>query len=456
MIALLQGPTRLPRGVVLGLTLWTSLGWTACSGGQDRAGQPSRFQVGYAQVVITPPVGTILGGYGVPGQGRRATGTHDPLLAQAALFVNDLGQAFLVISVDLVGYMWDFGEWGPGVKSAREAIAQALQSLVPIEPEHILIASSHSHAAPDLVGLNQDFGQGPDKTLLADMQRWLTGVAVAAARDLRDAELWFGTTELVGLSARDMNCSPVLDNSVAIVQARRATGEVLFTIANYAKHPTIAPESNRLFSADFIWGYREEMERATGAPAMFLQGFVAAVHGLYSFYEGPDLWDRVREIGSALARVVLAAPMTKATQYDIRHRAATYSCACDEDTFLAIAFSTLGMPKRSIAVGTDGRVHVSEIEVSWHQLGPAEFVVFPGEPSPEYGLMAKQRLTSPFRFVVGLGNDSIGYMVEPESMANDPTGRLAGYERRMGLGSESGPTAWNVLRGLIESGVTDP
>ena len=82
------------------------------------------------------------------------------------------------------------------------------------------------------------------------------------------------------------------------------------------------------------------------------------------------------------------------------------------------------------------------------QVGPAEFVVFPGEPSPEYGLMAKERMVGAVRFAVGLGNDAIGYMVEPGSMASDTSGRLAGYENMMGLGSESGPRAWAALEGL--------
>jgi len=421
-----------------------AMGSAAC----DRSEGGTGMQVGYAEIEITPPTGTILGGYGVPGQRRVTTGVHDPLLAQAALFVNREGQAFLILSVDLAGYLWDFGDWGPGVKAVRQSIAQALAPVVRLQPEHVLVASSHSHGATDLAGFCQDIGQGPDKALLDEHLRRLTDVALAAARNLQEARLFFGATQLGGISARDRECSPVLDEEVGIVQARDGEGRVLVTIANFAKHPTIAGEANRLATADFVWGYREEMGKATGAPAIYLQGFEAAVHGKYSFSSGDDMWDRVYEIGSDLARAVLSVQdaLVEATDHSIRHRAATFSCE-GRDSFMVDAFTLLDMPKRFVTM-TEETVTVDEIEVSWHQVGPAEFAVFPGEPSPEYSVMLKQRMISPFRFTVALGNDSIGYLIEPASLANDTTGQLSGYEVRMGLGPLAGPAAWTAMEGL--------
>ncbi|MBM4398205.1 MAG: hypothetical protein FJ087_21270 [Deltaproteobacteria bacterium] len=168
-------------------------------------------------------------------------------------------------------------------------LGAALAPVVTIAPEHVLVAGSHIHAAPDVSGFNQDIGQGPDKALLADLQRKLTGAAVAAAGAMEDADLWFGATGLVGVSERDKGCSPVLDTSVAVLRATDRSGRPLLTIANFAKHPTIAAESNRLASAGFVWGCRDDVERATGAPAMFLLGFEAAVHGKYGFDGSPGM-----------------------------------------------------------------------------------------------------------------------------------------------------------------------
>ena len=57
-------------------------------------------------------------------------------------------------------------------------------------------------------------------------------------------------------------------------------------------------------------------------------------------------------------------------------------------------------------------------------------------------------MVSPWRFAVGLGNDGLGYLVEPQSVENDTTGRLAGYEVKMGLGPLAGPATWAAMAGL--------
>ncbi|HOD00919.1 MAG TPA: hypothetical protein PKH54_13310 [Myxococcota bacterium] len=410
---------------------------------------PDSFQVGYAELDITPPVGTILGGYGVPAMNRVTEGTHDPLMAQAALFTNNAGQALLLISADLAGYMWDFGDWGPGIKVLRQSIVDALAPTMAITPEQIVIASSHSHGAPDLMGFSQEIDEGPDKELLATTITQFTSLAQAAAAALKPATVLYGKTNLEGISARDKDCSPVLDTEVGIIQAQDGQDKVIVTIANFAKHPTIAPESNRLATADFIWGYREEMKKATDAPAMYFQGFEAAVHGRYSFYDEEDFWDKVYEIGKNLADAVLAVSgsLTPAGDFGIQSREATYSCV-GRESFMVDAYTYMGLPKRFIDVQQDGTLLVREIPVSWHRLGNAEFVAFPGEPSPEYGVMAKERMSSSFKFALGLANDATGYMVEPQSLANDTTGQLEGYELKMGLGPDAGPSAWDALQGL--------
>lgn len=426
-------------GLLLAVIVFVS----ACGGAGDS------FRLGYAEADITPPVGTEMGGYGVPGMNRVTIGTHDALKAGVAIFSNDSGDAFMIISCDLAGYLWDFGDWGPGIKALRQSISDALEPTFAIRPEHIVVTSSHSHGATDLMGFSQPIGEGPDPALLQSTIELITAAAVEAASDMKEVTLLFGSTPLSGLSFRDRDCSPVLDEDVSILQARDAADKVLLTIANFAMHPTTAGEDNRLASADFVWGFRSEMADATGAPAMFLQGFEAAVHGRYNFSGGDDMWDRVYENGADLAAAVLDAQdeLVPATDFGIDHRAATYSCVGSE-SFMVDAVTYMDMPKRFMTKNDDGTITVDEIEISWHRIGPAEFVVFPGEASPEYSVMAKSRMVSPFRFAIGLGNDALGYIVEPESIANDATGQLEGYELKMGLGPLSGPTAWAALEGL--------
>ncbi len=405
------------------------------------------FSLGYAEVDVTPPVGTVMGGYGFPGGGRTSRGTHDPAYAQVALFQNDAGLAFMIVSVDTIGYFYDYGDWGPGVKTLRETIVNALCGQVALRPEHILVASSHTHCGADLVGFWQRANVGPDRELLDNMVRWIADAAVRAAADLQPVLVKSGQTVLDGYTRRDSGCSPVLDNTVAILHATDLGGTPRLTITNFGKHPTGISELDMQISADFVWGYREELRAMTGAPGMFLQGFIAAKHG--GMGEGADDYAETYDMGRILATTVqtqlpLLAP---AERFDIEHRFTHYSCPVDPDSFLQATLDNFHIPKRSFTKVGDTYV-VDNLEVSWHRLGPAEFAVYPGEGTPDTAVQLRARMAAPTQFIVGLGNDEVGYIVDLESLNADTSGQLAGYELRMGLGIEAGPRTWEAMASL--------
>lgn len=420
-------------------------------GWQDPGPQaPTGFRFGYAEADVTPPLGTVLGGFGPPGGIRQMTGVHDPLLAQVAFIANDAGEAFVVVAVDSAGYFYDFGEWGPGVADIRRSVAQALEPRFHLEPEHVLVASSHSHGATDHAGFWQVSGQGPPKPMLDEHLSSITTAVVAASNDLKDVDLHYGETLLVGHTGRDKGCSDVIDNTVAILQARTTGGDTLATLVNYAKHTNLVPEENTLATADFVHGFRDEMRAQTGAPALFLNGFIAAVQDgpLTDEVPGKDYWETTYNTGALLADTVKEALSTlvRADTFDIGHRFKVVQCRV-EGEYPLLLYNLLDLLKRHVIVEGDD-LFVEALEVSWHRVGPVEFAVFPGEGTPEYALALKDRMASPGRFVVGLGNDSMGYILDPESIAKDTTGQLAGYELKMGLGPPAGPCAWDAMESL--------
>jgi hypothetical protein len=407
---------------------------------------PLAFSIGYAQRDMTPEMGTIMGGFGGPGDERRSTGVNDPLMAQAILFTNDVNQAMLMISIDSAGMFFEFGEWGPGIREAREAIAVALKDHVDLEPHQIVITSSHTHAGTDLGGLNQGLGLGVDVDLLYDTQWHLVQVALAAAEAVAPAEISFITSELNGWTKRDSDCSPVLDNQTSSMLVQWTDSSILpLYLINFANHPTVLGSSNTAFSSDFVWGLRTAAT-AQGTRAMFIQGFIAAVHGSYS-QATTSGFDRALEYGQVLYEA--------ATSGDVRPNEANFGIESKEvifgcnalDSFLSRVFRFLDMPKRTV-LDRDDTLFIKSIPVSWHRIGDAEFIVWPGEPSPEYSRRLKALMKSPNKFAIGLGNDAVGYIVEPESVEQDTSGRLSGYELMMGLGIEAGPCAWAASESL--------
>ncbi len=411
--------------------------------------EPTGFVVGYAEVDVSPPLGTILGGYGGPAQNRGITAFNDPLMAQILYVANDAGQNFMMISLDTAGYFYDFGDWGPGIKQLRENISEKVGDKVHLPPEHILLGASHSHAAIDLVGFWQAAGDGVPLDILNFILENITDAAVEAVDSAEGGEIFAAETELVGYTDRDSGCSTVLDNTVSVLQARDGEGTPLATLVNYAKHPTMLPYENTVASADFIWGLREEIQEVTGAPGMYMQGFIAAVHGGPEQRTLPrDEWEKTYAMGKVISDVALEAldDAKKVEEYAIENLEAVYSCGAKAG-YLFDMYQLLSMPKRNASMEGD-EVVVHEIPVSWHRIGTVEFAVFPGEGTPEYSLALREKMTGEFGFVVGLGNDCIGYILDPESVAADPSGQLEGYEMLMGLGERSGLCAWEAMESL--------
>jgi len=430
------------KGYLLVLVLPGML--AACGGPQP---DPTAMQAGYAAVDITPPDGTPLGGFGLPGGLRVSEGMHDPLYAQVTVFENDIGDAMIIVAMDSAGFFYEFAGEGPGVADVRRSIAEALKGDLKIEPQHIVITTSHSHAATDHVGFWQRAGESIDRQLLDTLEADLVQTCKDAVADLQPVDLYVGQGELAGYSGRDGDCSDIIDNTVGILQPRTPGGDPLVTLVNYAKHPTMMGEDNRLASSDFIWGFREEMQLQTGAPGVFLQGSIAAVHGGDLPVPG-DGWDRTYNMGKILAdKVVETLPgLVLGGAFDIRHRWKVVSCPV-EGEYVILAHEVYNIPKRRYHQEGD-TVILDYLEMSWHVLGPAEFACVPGEPTPEYGFMLRERMVRPQTFVIGQANDSMGYFVDPESMAKDANGQLEGYELKMGLGPPGGPCMWDAHQDL--------
>ena len=423
----------------------------ACGGTSNDEGAPENgFLVGYAEVDVTPADGTVMGGYGMPGGLRVSTGVHDPLRAQATLFQNPAGRAFLLIEVDNAGWFWEFGGTGPGLREVRDRIVEGLAGRVTLQARDILIATSHSHAAPDMMGFWQELREPIPRAQLDQHADWLVDVGVRAADELVPATLHTGSTTLTGYTGADSHYTDRLDDTVGVLQARGLDGKPLVTFVNYGKHPTLLPEGNTLASADFVWGLRSELESETGAPVVFLLGFEAAVHDgpRVAELEAADDYERAYAMGKALADAVRPVLDGLAASDDttIVARETTTSSPV-EGSIMVQVYEMLQMPFRTIS-GREGAWVLDEMPVSWHKLGPVELVAFPGEGTPAYSFRLRDHVVSPLAFILANANDAIGYLVDPETAAADTSGQLEDYELRMGLGAPAGPAVWAAHEGL--------
>lgn len=397
-------------------------------------GPAGELAAGAAAIDITPrnPEGFFLAGFG---SARRCLALRDPLFARC-LFLCDGQTPWLLIALDLIGLSL------PRCARIRARISERFQHAV-------WLACTHSHESPDTLGLWGPALGGllPYRTGLDDAYlSWLeerilecAGRAIAAARPAR-LHLASGLFDRAGKWIHNER-SPVIDRSLRVMHLRDQQGAALATLVQHACHPETLWSDNQRMSADFCSVCCRSVERALGGVALYVNGALGAMVSAAVGHSTPvaqreALVDRLgQELGRAairLARRSLDAP-------------------CDQ-THLSVAVEPVCFPAEHNAlyrlVHALGVVEHRELagglrsEVCLARIGPATMLGLPGEPAPALGLELLERIDGEPRFLLGLCNDELGYLLPPEYF-HDPA---YAYEQTM----TPGPLAATRLALAVE------
>src|SRR4029453_8712285 len=273
----------------------------------------ANFTIGFA-VVETTPTRTngytralsevSLGGYGIScplfGLGRRApTGIHDQVYARA-FAIESGGPGLGLVMIEAIG---------AGNRTTTAIQQQASQTLG-LPAENIFVGESHSHAAPDLVGLWSQFNavHHPDFTAYRD---FVIAQAVAAVQkawwEKKAADLFVATGRLDrAVNRRGWGFT---DPALVVLYADTASSPPtrIATLLSWAAHPTVLPAGNRQLSRDFPGYAVDALEATLGA------GTVVYWNGAFGD-ASPAVPSRdfasAQELGTAVATATLAATPT--------------------------------------------------------------------------------------------------------------------------------------------------
>ena len=372
------------------------------------------LEAGAAEVVITPTGSDWL---------AQPYTVHDDLKARIAVFEKE-GLTVALIGADL------FGMGLPEIDVMRQRLAA-------LGVEHVVLAMSHNHAAPDTIGV---YGHYPREYIAFLQERMVAGVREAWGNRRPVATLRTASRELPMDGARvhglfrNARNPGILDPQVAIVQAFDERGAAIATLVHFACHVESLEGGPKEIGADFPGVMADRVHKRGGGVTVFLNG---AVGGMVSGDNRERTFESSREMGLRLADIVLELAETAQPpeSFELTVDVRPIEIPVTNQDFRPF-YDRLRPLHR-------GRV---KTEMMLIRLGEAELVSLPGELLPEISFEILEQMKGFPRILIGLANDELGYMIPPYDF------REGFYEESMSQGPAAGvvvrDTAIRMLQGL--------
>jgi hypothetical protein len=368
-----------------------------------------------------PAAPVYLAGFG---KNRTAQGVHDALYARA-LVLREGRTAVALVVLDLIGLPYE---------RARE-IRRRVKA---VPGDHVIVACTHVHSGPDTIGLwgPSPAKSGVDESYMEFMMDRAAAAVEAAARAARPARLRLGAAPVPDGYVKNSREPAIQDKTLTAIQVLGDDGKTIATLVNYASHPEVMMDQNRLVTADFCGYTLKQIEAKLGGVGIYLNG---ALGGMVT----PDVRERTFEeaqrVGDGVAAVALQALAERpaATMRRLALRSRTVEIPLENAQFKAAI--TAGLLKGTLQ-GSALTTEVCRLD-----LDDAVLVTVPGELLPRPGLALRERIAAPYRLILGLGNDELGYILHPDDFDRD----LYRYERSMSVGRQAWPKIEEALGKLL-------
>ncbi len=177
-----------------------------------------------------------------------------------------------------------------------------------IDPGHVLLNSSHTHAAP-WPGATQKLGGETDGWTERERRYWASlpdafaSVAVMAAASAREARISGAVGHAPGLAVNrrertadgrtilGWNPEGFVDDAVPTLRIDGIDGEAIATLVGFGCHPVVVGPEVDAVGSDFVGPLRRQVEALRGGVAVFLQGAAGNVLPLEGFFDhaGPEV-----------------------------------------------------------------------------------------------------------------------------------------------------------------------
>lgn len=414
---------------------------------------------------------------------RPAQGIHDDIWAR--VMVLDDGQTRMaIVGLDVIGFLHD------DIVDIRKTLPEHLQI------DYTIICSTHNHEGPDLVGIwgESIFKSGVDPKYMEFVKKQTVTAIARAVANMRQAKLKFAQNLNDGSNfVMDTRKPQEMDSGIRVIQVIDVeTDTTLGSLISWGNHPETLWSRNLLISSDFPHFIRESVEngvrkgdqvlaKGIGGTSVYISSSVGGLMTTRPDFPIPDpftgtqltgaTFEKAKAQGQQIGLLILNAlnnhEAVEIDKANLNLKAKTISIPLDNNNF------RLGFALGVIKHGTIGWMKV-RTEVSAFQIGPASFITIPGEiypeivnggvvspPGQDYAIAPLETpplrsfMQGKFKFVFGLANDEIGYIIpksewdeKPPYLYND---NKSPYGEENSIGPEAAPIVYNSIIELLNS-----
>jgi hypothetical protein len=254
-----------------------------------------------------------------------------------------------------------------------------------------------------------------------------------AMRDMQDITLHFGSTTVQ--YSRFKHDLTIPDPAFTVMRATRIRDgkeEALFTLVNYAVHPTIM--RTNFITADFVGSFYEHVRELGGGMGIFMNGTQGHV-GPAIKRNGEDDWPAADRFGRMIGDTAMELHTVPSADYAITVRDDVLRVPLANPWFkIAAFFNKVPDPR-------NGDDHTIPLELSYVKMGELTLLTIPGEAFPNIGKDLRRDIHAPFEMLCGLCNGAYGYIMYPSDYEN----KNYSYWRGVSLG----PIGDAVYRSLV-------
>jgi len=253
---------------------------------------PGPLKAGWSAVILTPPIGTPLGGYSAR-NGKPSTGVHDELYAKA-IALNDGQDTVVVVGTDMLLVP-------PNV---ADKVRQQVREKIQLTPEQLYFSASHTHCGPGAwaPGVAGKVTGGKYNPAIVDhLANSIASAIIEAYNKMEPAKMASGKVDATNYIRNRTRNEPV-DTDLNFMIVEQNSGNRCFVV-RFSAHPTNYDDDMMQFSAEFPGALQQFLEHETKTTAIYLGGSLGSSSPKTP--EAADVESRILALGSELGQLVL-------------------------------------------------------------------------------------------------------------------------------------------------------